>query len=214
MKYQRNESNNFYPMGRRDQLGAIGSVAGGLFGSLLGGGDAGAPAQAAMNQINPFLNELQSYRQSLMPYQQNYENELQGLVSQPNQMVDQIMQSYHQSPYAQNAIREGTEAARIEAANRGDLGTPQEQERVGQRVSNIVDQDELNYLRNILSTYGMGLSGLRGLSDQMPSLYNAEGQTYGTLASLQGSKKAQQENQGGEFLGGLMSLLPLLVTAL
>jgi len=165
----------------------LGSLVGGIFGNA---GYQNPYGGATSDMANKFLPELQGYRHSLDPYVHHYESALSGLLNDPSALIDHIMGHYKESPFAQRQTQYAQNAASAAAAQGGYTGTPQEQEAVAQNVGGIASQDENQYLHNALSQYGEGLHGMSGIMRQMPGLFQQEGQTYGSMASLEAARRA------------------------
>jgi len=194
---------------RGDMRGNIGfgSGLGGLLGGLFGGGDNQNPYDRASQVAGQFWPEIHGFKQQLMPYAQQYEQGMSGLMSDPSAMIDHIMGHYHESPFAQEQTAHAQKAANAAAALGGTVGTPQEQEAVAQRVGQISDADQNQYLQNVLGQYRFGAQGMGGLERQIPGLLGQEGNYFGNMAQLAGQSADWQNKQNQGFGGGIGSLL-------
>lgn len=179
---------------------------GGLLGSLYGGQSASNPFEAAQRVAGQYGPELQAYKNYLTPYAQQYGGALSQMMSNPTGLLDHIMNHYHQSPFAHDQTQLAQHSAESMAALHGDVGTPQEQEAVAQRVGQIGDADQERYLHDAMSQYNRGLQGMGGLESQLPGELNMEGNYLGNMANLASAGTDWQNRQQGGFMKGLGGL--------
>ncbi len=199
---------------------------------------------SAAGKAMPFLNQMPG---QISPYYQPYvdsghqalgqyqgqvgqltgmlpglQNQYQGLMNNPQDIISRLGGTYHQSPGYQFNLNQGEEAINNAAAAGGMAGSPQHQYQAGQLASNFANQDYNQYMDRIMGLfgqglqgsqglYGAGLQGLQGLNEQG---YGASTGLAGDLASILSNKAnlgyAGQNNQNqmsGNLLGQLMSLL-------
>lgn len=190
--------------------------AGGLFGSMLGGG---MSFQNPSDAANPYLDQITG---KVSPYFQPYINagqqalpQLQQqygqMISDPTAMMRQIGSGYQASPGYQWQVDQATKAANQAGAAGGMLGSPQEQQQLAGTVGNLANQDYYNYLNQGLGQYNQGLSGMGnmaqlgyGAGKDLSSIINDQMTNQAQLAYA-GQNSANQ-SKGGMF-GGMGGLL-------
>ncbi len=141
------------------------------------------PANSAMPYMNQIPGQVSPYYQPYINAGQQAMPQLQGqynqLISNPGQRLNQIGQSFQQSPGYQFQVNQSLGAANRAAAAGGMLGSPQEQQNIAGTVNQLANQDYYNWLGNAQNMYGQGLSGLQNIN-QMG--YNASAGLSDTLA--------------------------------
>lgn len=174
------------------------------------------PADSAM----PYMNQVGGVLQGAFnPYIQAGQQQLPGLESayanmqNPN-FINNMGQSFQQSPGYNFEVNQALGAANRAAAAGGMLGTPQEQQNVGGAISGIANQDYYNWLNHAMNAYQMGVQGDQGLYNtgfQASSQYGSDmAQALMNQAQLAYSGAVNQnQSQGGgigAMLGGIGSL--------
>jgi len=192
--------------------GPWGAAAGGVIGGLAGYFSSD-PYSAEADKYQQYQQYLQSIGKYLGPLEKDYttsDTAMRGLVSHPNELVDSIMSRYHASPFATDLTKSAQQAATAAAVSQGYQGTPQEQEAVGQKVGEIADASQQQYLGNVLGTYREGLGGLSSYAHEIPGLLtqqvSGEGQYLGNMGGLAAGQAAWR-NQGLSGLGGAAGTL-------
>lgn len=185
----------------------------GFFDSMWGGNKSN-PANAAAPYLNAIPSMTNMYLQpymaagnQAMPILENQYNEL---LQGPGNKLNQIGQSYQQSPGLQFAIQQAMQGAGHAAAAGGMAGSPQHEQQNMQLANNLAQQDYGNWLNGAMGLYGKGLSGEQGL-------YGGGLQSSMSMADMIASALAQQANMQfrgqqeknsgrNSFLGGLGNL--------
>lgn len=181
-------------------MGLIDDVTG-LFGSH----NPKNPYEDAKGTYENYGNYLSNY----LPYSANDFKAASGqygnLVNDPTDEINKILKNYHMSNYAKHLTDQAKQGANAAAAAGGYIGTPQEQEAVGQSVGNIASQDQEQYLHDALGQYNRGLSGMSQYGQMGPQLASAYwGNMTGLTAGADqfSNKQAANRTAGiGHFLG-------------
>lgn len=197
----------------------LGGIASGLMGMLGGGGQ--NPSAAAM----PYLNQIQGINQkTLGPYNQmgqqaggQLNTQYGNLLSNPGGMINNIGQSYHQSPGFQFAMRQALMGSNNAAAAGGMAGSPMNTQQNMGLATNLANQDYYNWMSHAQGMYGAGLQG-------MQNMYGVGAESANNMASNMSqafSQQAQaayagQENQNqnqssswGNIIGGIGDIASL-----
>lgn len=134
----------------------------------------------------------------------------------PSAYLNQLMGKYQESPYLQNQIQAGEQAAGRASAASGMLGSGAEMQAAASRAQGLRSQDMQNYLNRALGLrqqYLGGMGGLMGageraaggiagermgLGKELGMGYTGIGQTY--------MSQAQQPGWGGQLLGAAGTL--------
>jgi len=177
--------------------GNVGSAIGDLFGAWnLNNQSYNNPANSAMSYLNQIGPMAQGYMNPYINAGNQAMGQLQGqygqLINNPGGMVNNIGQSFHQSPGYQFQVNQATGAANRAAAAGGMLGSPQEQQQLGSTVNGLANQDYYNWLSNAEGMYGKGLQGLQGLNQM----------GYGASNNLMDTLAAQLQSQGNAAYAG------------
>ena len=179
--------------------------------SLFSGGNFTNPYDQAMKTYQPFGQQLSPYEAaggySLPRYEQGLGEQMQDNgVGQ----IDNILNQYHYSPWAQHETQGATQAANNAATASGLLGTPQEQEALAGKISGITSQDQQQFLNNALGQYDQGLQGLYGLSNLGYNATNQYGDYLGNLANYQAQRQNAQNQhdaaRNASLWGGIGTL--------
>ncbi|CAB4128651.1 hypothetical protein UFOVP100_53 [uncultured Caudovirales phage] len=193
--------------------GIFGSSLGGILGGLFGG-DTGKPYDKAMEQYQRYANQSQAAQQ---PYQQagqqaigNYQNWLQG-QQDPTKFINEAMGHYQESPYAHYLQQQSMRAGQNAASAQGLTGSTPFAQQLQQNAGNIANQDQNQWLQNILginTQYGQGqqnlMQGGQNAANQLTNMYNHMGQQMGEAAY---GKEQRQQNNWFNTLGGIGSLI-------
>jgi hypothetical protein len=175
------------------------------------------PAHDAMGYFNQIPGQVKPYYD---PYIQAGQRQLPGLESQYGQLqndpggrLNQIGQSYHQSPGFQFALQQALQGSGHAAAAGGMAGSPQHEQQNMELATNLGNQDYNQYMQNALGLYGMGMQGGQHLYDQGYNASNEMGQTIGNNLQSQGSLayngRQQQMQSQGDTLGAFANLASL-----
>ncbi len=195
--------------------------AGGLAGAGIGAmfGNWQNPADKAMDYYNQIPGLLQQYMSPYINRGNQAGNALQGqygnLLNDPGGRVNQIGQSYHQSPGFQFALQQALQGANHAAAAGGMAGSPQNQQQDMALATNLANQDYNQWLQNAMGLYGMGMQGEQGMYNTGAAAGIGLGQDIGSVLAQQGNLAYQGQNadnmhsQGelGAFGSGIGSLL-------
>lgn len=149
------------------------------------------PADAAMPYLNQIPGQTQQYQQ---PWFQAGKDAIPGLqdqykqlLSDPGGKMNQIGQSFQQSPGFKFAMDQALQGGNHAAAAGGMAGSPQHEQQNMQLATNLGNQEYNNWMQNALGMYGQGLQGQQGMSQQ--------GQQAGqSMADMIAQTLAQQGN--------------------
>ena len=149
------------------------------------------PADSAMPYLNQIPGQTQPYMQPWFDAGRNALPRLQGqydsLLGDPGAKMNQIGQSFKESPGFKFAMQQALQGANHAAAAGGMAGSPQHEQQSMQLATDLGNQEYNNWLQNALGLYGAGLSGEQGLSQQ--------GQQSGqSIADMIAQTLAQQGN--------------------
>lgn len=172
------------------------------FSNLLGGKN---PADAAMpyidqipGRVSPYINPFfDAGKGALGPLQEQYAK----LLKDPGALMNQMGQSYQQSPGFKSAMEQAMQAGGHAAAAGGMAGTPQHQFQDMKMATDLSNQDYGNYMKNVLGLYGQGLSGEQGMAgmgqqagQSMADIISQALAQQGNLAFAGQSQKNQNQN--------------------
>lgn len=148
---------------------------------------------------------------------QQFQNETNRQLD-PGSFINQLLSHYQQSPYAQNQIKQGTQALEQSAASGGLLGSSQLGKGIAEQGQRISNEDRDNYLRNALGIYNQGYAGLgkqegqgfdtaQLLAQLRSGLGNNLAQDYGQLGlAKMGQSQAQASGLDSLLKSGLGGL--------
>lgn len=196
----------------------IAGIGSGLFGLF---GNKSNPADIANQYIGQIPGQTKQYYD---PYFQagvgqlpQLQGQYQGLMNNPGGKLNEIGQSFQQSPGFKFAMQQALQGAGHAAAAGGMAGTPQHEQQNMQLATDLANQDYYNWLQGATGLYGQGLQGSQGLAQ----MGQQAGQSYAdqlaqTLAQQgrYGYEGAAQRNQNrgnafGQILGGIGSFFGL-----
>lgn len=133
--------------------------------SLIGSFFENNPYTEMMNTYRPMQGYINPYtdagKQGLSGLQALLSGQLSNLTSNPTGLEDSIMSKYQSSPYATEQMRALTQAQNNAAAAGGNLGTPQMQQELAQRLQGVIGQDQQQYLQNAIQPYEYGLGQMQ-----------------------------------------------------
>ncbi len=169
------------------------------------------PANNAMPYLNQIPGQTQQYNQ---PWFDAGKNALPGLQDQYNQLLNdpggkmnQIGQSFQQSPGFKFAMDQALQGSGHAAAAGGMAGSPQHEQQNMQLATQLGNQDYNNYMQNALGMYGQGLSGEQGLSQQGQqsgqSMADMIAQTLAQQAQLSYTGQQNQNQQNSSMWGNI-----------
>lgn len=191
--------------------GALGTMLGGLF----GGGDSSDAEKDASKYLQQIPGVMSKY---MSPYTQagqaaipTLEQQYNQLLSDPGALMSKFGQSFQTSPGYQFSVDQATQAANRAAAAGGMVGSPAEQQQLGQTVTGLANQDYYNYIDRTLGLYGRGLQGWQGLETggQQAATTSAQDMAEALMnqANLAYSSDINKQQQQQGFWGGLGGLL-------
>lgn len=125
------------------------------------------PAKQGMNYLNQSAAEQQGYYEPYMrhgeemygPMSQQYN----ALMNDPGGRMNQIGQSYQQSPGFKFALQQALQGSGAAQAAGGMAGTPQHEQQNMQLATNMANQDYNQWLQQALGQYDVGLGGAQNV---------------------------------------------------
>ena len=210
----------------------------------------GAHEAAVQADIRARERQAEAYREGLgylktipdilsrhfAPYEQagsrslpKLEGEYQRLLSNPNDILNNLGSGYKNSPGYKFRADEALRGIDRASAAGGTLGTPMHQRQSAELAGNLADQDYYPYLANALRLYSSGLGGLGGMAQMGYNAASTLGEdianSTASMANLgysHGSNEAQQmrasqayleqlrprpsKSGNSEMLGGLLAM--------
>lgn len=190
----------------------------GPFGSVIGmGADIGSyfdwrnPANAPMKYLEQGRNELPDYYKDYIQRGNRMggqaEDQFGQLMNDPGGRMNQIGQSYQQSPGFQFQLQQALQAGNQSAAAGGMAGTPQHQQQNMGLANNLANQDYNQYMQNALGQYDIGLQGGQHMYDTGYGASNQLGQSMKDLLESQARLKYSGEDQRNKHQGSFWSKL-------
>jgi len=176
-------------------------------------------------QKNPYSKMLDEYgkmqgyitpytdagKQGLSGLQALLSGPLADLVKNPTGLEDKIMGQYSESPYAKEQTRQLQEAMGNQAAAAGNLGTPQAQQELAQRLQGVVSGDQQKYLQNAMQPFEFGLGQQQqGYGQQIGAGEfgtNMQNQFLESMANLIGGKDQWRNQRTQSQFGDIGSML-------
>ena len=148
----------------------------GMYGNAAGAGAAGlgslfAPWKNPADSADQYYDQIPDYlKQYLGPMINNgssqypgLNNQYSSLMNDPGGRINQIGQSYHQSPGFQFAMQQALQGANHAAAAGGMAGSPEHEQQNMTLATNLANQDYNSWMQNALGQYDVGLQGSQGL---------------------------------------------------
>lgn len=197
---------------------------GGLLGQFFGGsGDDHFknPADAAMNTIGGIPGALKPYYDTYMDAGKSalptLQSQFGNLIKDPGNFINNVGQSYQQSPGFQASLKEALNAATNAAAAGGYAGSPQHERYSMEAATNLANKDYNDWLSKALGAYGMGLGGEQNIFqtgfDASKDYAGNVGNTMMNQAMLQFSgqqaeneRNKEKQERSGSLWGELGSL--------
>lgn len=179
----------------------------GLFDRMFGGGKRHDPYKAAA----PWLEKQ---RQTLQPYVQQgqrvgglYEGTAGQMAQNPQDYLNQLMQSYQESPAFERQRNDALGAMQNSAAAGGMVGSPADQQSQGQLASSLASEDMQKWLSQVLGIQGTGMNAQQDIYGKGYGAAGGIANTFGSNAGL-AFNQAQQKNQAAQDrLTGILKLL-------
>lgn len=180
----------------------------GFFDFLWGGKN---PANDAMKYYNQIPGQAQQQYQPYINAGQNAMNANQqqymDLINNPGGKLNQIGESFHESPGFKFAMQQALQGAGHAAAAGGMAGSPQHEQWAQGLATNLANQDYYNWLQGATGLYGGGLQGNENIAnrgfqssrDLADILANNLGQ-QGDIAFRGGQER---NNRMNDFFGGV-----------
>jgi hypothetical protein len=184
-----------------------------ILGSILGYNMYQNPADAGKKYTDQIAGTITPYYQPYIDAGQTAMNtlmpQLQGLISDPAGMMNQMGSSFQQSPGYQYNVEQQTNAANQAAAAGGMVGSPSEQQALAGDISGIANQDYYNYLNHVLKMFSGGMQGMQGINQMGYGASNELAQSLAnalmTQSKMAMAGAAGQNQATGGLIGGVTS---------
>jgi hypothetical protein len=174
-------------------------------------GDWQNPADAGMDYMNQIPGQLDKY---LSPYINAGQKALPGLQDQYGQLmndpggrINQIGQSYNQSPGFQFALQQALQGSGHAAAAGGMAGSPQHEQQNMGIATGLANQDYNQYMQNALGAYGAGLQGQQGIYNTGAQAGMSMGQDMASVLANQAKLAYEGQNAENQREGGMWGAL-------
>lgn len=185
-------------------------------GSFLGGmfGDSGRPYDKAQQQYQQWTDKAQGTQQPFVDaghgaigdYQQWLQNQ-----KDPSKFINDQMNNYQESPYAQYLQRQSQNAGQNAASASGLMGSTPMMQQMQQNSHDIASQDQNQWLQNVLginTQYGQGqqnlMTGGQNSANALTNLYGNTGKNMGEAAF---GKEAGKQQDFWNTLGGGIGMI-------
>jgi hypothetical protein len=179
------------------------------FSDFMGGKN---PAKDASNIIGQIPGQTQGYQQ---PFFEAGKNQLPGLTDQYGQLMkdpggkmNQIGQSFQQSPGFKFAMQQALQGGNHAAAAGGMAGSPEHEQKNMQMATDMGNQEYNNWMQNALGMYGQGLQGSQGMANQGQqagqSMADNIAQMLAQQANLSFNGQAQQNQNRSDMWGNII----------
>jgi hypothetical protein len=180
----------------------------GFFDSIFGGKKSN-PANAAMPYIQQIPGQTQQYNQpffeagtqSIPHLQEQYGQ----LLNNPGGKLNDIGQSFQQSPGFQFALQQALQGNNHQQAAAGMAGSPQNEHGNMELATNLGNQEYYRWLDHATNLYGQGLTGEQGMAANGQQAGNNIAQLVAQALAQQGNiafNGQQQQNQNNRDLFG------------
>ncbi len=181
------------------------------FDNLFGGKN---PSKDANKIIGQIPGQTQGYQQ---PFFEAGKNQLPGLSDQYGQLLkdpggrmNQIGQSFKESPGFKFAMQQALQGGNHAAAAGGMAGSPEHEQQNMQLATDLGNQEYNNWMQNALGMYGQGLQGSQGMANQGQqagqSMADMIAQMLAQQANLSYSGQAQQNQNKSDMWGNATKL--------
>ncbi len=180
---------------------------------ILGGmfGNSGAPYDKAMEQYQKYGEQAaapqQTYLNAGNQATGQYQDWLHG-QQDPSGFINNLMNQYQESPYAQYMQNQSLRAGRNMASANGLIGSTPLMQQMQQNAHNIGNQDVNQWLQHVLginTQYGQGqhnlMQGGQSAANSLSNIYNNLGQEMGQAAY--GKEAGHQQDFWNKLGGGL-----------
>lgn len=183
----------------------------GFFDNLFGGGENNNPANAAMPYMNQIPGQTSPYFQPYVGYGQNalpgLAQQYGGLLNNPGGKLNEIGQSYHESPGFKFALEQALQGAGHGAAAGGMAGSPQHEQQNMGIATGLANQDYNNWLGQATGLYNQGLAGQQGLASgglqAGTSMADMIAQTLAQQGNLAFNGQRQQNQNRSDMFGNI-----------
>lgn len=176
-------------------------------------GNSGSPYEEAMKQYQQYAGKAEGTQNPFLEYGKAgmplFQNWLQGMQN-PSGFINNQMNNYQESPYAQFQQQQGLRAAQNMGSASGLTGSTPLMMQAQQNAQNISSQDMNQWLQNVLginSQYGAGLNNQiqtgQGAANQLTGLYGDMGRQMGEAAYGQAAGQNQDKSN---IWGGLLGM--------
>jgi len=171
------------------------------------------PLQMLYPQSNPqddyedAIKYMQPFYDTGVDAMGNYQNAINRMIRHPAGLENRVMATYHMSPYAQYQSNTLNQMAGNQAAQAGNLGTPDQQQALMTQEQGIVSKDQQDYLRNAMMPYHWGLQGDQFLTQGGEQA----GKAMGMQKDLEAMMSAKQSAMGLGVLGSLFGAIPTMM---
>jgi hypothetical protein len=173
-------------------MGFLESLGNAVFG---GGSDASAAQMEYYKKIQPMLEGYYNpYIQQGQNAGDKYRQNLDVMMANNGKdFVNDIYNSYQESPAYKFAAGQATTAANNAAAAGGTLGTGAHQAQLADYIQGLSSRDQADYFNRIMGNYNQGMAGYQGIMNQGYNATNAL--AGGVTQNMQdmGALAAQQE---------------------
>lgn len=178
----------------------------GIFDFLTGANAYGDAGNTLSDYYGQAMGQLQPYQQAgqnaLAPYMQAG----QALMN-PGQLENQWMQSYNESPMAQQEQLQARQQGMGLAESMGLGQSTPAMQAVNQSVSNIGAQDRNTFMDNMMQKYLAGTGIMQNIYGTGANASNVLAQLLAQEAGSQANMTYGQEEAGPSMLGGLVGTL-------
>lgn len=160
------------------------------------------PSDEASKYINQIGGATGQYLNPYINAGKDAMGQLQGqygdLINNPGGKLNQIGQSFQQSPGYQFQMGQGLNAANSAASAGGMLGSPAHQQNSQNVAQGLANQDYYNWMNHAQGMYGQGLQGLQGINQMGYGASNEMSQNIANMLQQQaqlGAAGVQNEAQ-------------------
>lgn len=181
-----------------------------FFGDLMHPGRA---YKKAGEEYDKYYQQAQGYAD---PYNQmgqaagqNFQAGANALMD-PTALQNQWASSYQMSPQAQNAMRNATNSGMDAASQMGLMGSSAALGNIQNQAGQIMQSDQQNYLNDLMTKYGMGMSANQNIYGTGANMAGQMGQNAMNAGNFQATRAFNQADAApslfGKALGGATTL--------